>query len=372
MILVITFELLSKSGDARRGRLTTPHGDSPTPAFMPVATQASVKSLTPRQVEETGSRILLSNTYHLMLRPGAETVASLGGLHRLMNWDGPILTDSGGFQVASLSSLRQVEDKGVTFRSHLDGSLHELTPERAVAIQEKLGSDIAMVLDECVLYPASQEKAREAANRSLGWARRSREAHRLEEQALFGIVQGGVFSEIRRENAQALVELGFPGFGIGGLAVGESKELTYEMTALTVQELPADRPRYLMGAGTPLDIVEAVAKGVDLFDCVLPTRNARNGTLFTSAGKLAIKNARFSDDSSALDPECPCYTCRHFSRAYLRHLFLAREMTSATLNTIHNLTFYQTLMARLRTAIESDRFEVERRELTRKLSETPT
>jgi len=370
MAAVITFELLSSSGDARLGRLTTPHGNSPTPAFIPVATQGSVKSLTPRQVEETGSRIVLCNTYHLMLRPGAETVASLGGLHRLMNWDGPILTDSGGFQVASLSSLRRVEDKGVAFRSHLDGSLHELTPERAVAIQEMLGSDIAMVLDECVQYPASQEKAREAADRSLDWARRSREVHRLEEQALFGIVQGGVFSEVRRENAQALVELGFLGYGIGGLAMGEPKELTYEMTTLSVQELPTDHPRYLMGAGTPLDIVEAVARGVDLFDCVLPTRNARNGTLFTSEGKLAIKNARFGRDPSPLDPECPCYTCRHFSRAYLRHLFLAREMTSATLNTIHNLTFYQRLMARLRTAIEFDRFEAERRELTKKLSET--
>jgi queuine tRNA-ribosyltransferase len=339
---------------------------------MPVATQGSVKSLTPRQVEDTGSQILLSNTYHRMLRPGAEQVASLGGLHRLMSWNGPILTDSGGFQVASLSSLRRVEEEGVTFRSHLDGSLHVLSPERAVLIQEKLGSDIAMVLDECVLYPASQEKAREAAERSLRWARRSLEAHQRPEQALFGIVQGGVFAPIRRANARALVELGFEGYGIGGLAVGEPKEVTREMTALSIEELPADRPRYLMGAGTPLDIVEAVAQGVDLFDCVLPTRNARNGTLFTSEGKLAIKNARFSDDPSPVDPECSCYTCHHFSRAYLRHLFLAREMTSATLNTIHNLSFYQGLMARLRRSVEEDRFETERAELTEKLSETST
>jgi len=339
---------------------------------MPVATQGTVKALTPRQVEETGSQIVLSNTYHLMLRPGAERVASLGGLHRLMAWDHPILTDSGGFQVASLASRRRVEDGGVTFRSHIDGSLHELTPERAVAIQELLGSDIAMVLDECVLYPASQERAREAAARSLRWARSSLEAHRRPDQALYGIVQGGVFTDLRRDNARALVELGFDGYGIGGLAVGEPTELTREMTELTVEELPPDRPRYLMGSGTPFDIVEAVARGVDLFDCVLPTRNARNGTLFTSNGKLAIKNARFTDDSSPIDPDCSCYTCRHFSRAYVRHLFMAREMTAATLNTIHNLTFYQGLVARLRKAILEDRFPSERRELVDRLSGAST
>jgi queuine tRNA-ribosyltransferase len=335
---------------------------------MPVATQGSVKALTPRQVEETGSQIVLSNTYHLMLRPGAEQVASLGGLHRLMSWHGPILTDSGGFQVASLASLRQVKEEGVTFRSHIDGSLHELTPVGAVAIQELLGSDIAMVLDECVLFPASQETARAAASRSLRWARRCRDAHRRSDQALYGIVQGGVFPDLRRENARALVELGFDGYGIGGLAVGEPTELTREMTSVCVAELPTDRPRYLMGSGTPVDIIEAVARGVDLFDCVLPTRNARNGTLFTSHGKLAIKNARFAGDPSPVDADCPCYTCRNFSRAYLRHLFLAREMTAATLNTIHNLTFYQGLMATLRRAIEENRFASERRELIDRLS----
>ena len=339
---------------------------------MPVATQASVKSLTPREVEETGSRMVLSNTYHLMLRPGAERVARLGGLHRLMGWDGPILTDSGGFQVASLASLRHVDDESVTFRSHIDGSLHKLTPERAVAIQELLGSDIAMVLDECVLYPSTRETARVAAARSLGWARRCLEAHRSPDQALYGIVQGGVFADLRRENAQALVELGFEGYGIGGLAVGEPTALTGEMTALAVEELPADRPRYLMGSGTPLDIIEAVARGIDLFDCVLPTRNARNGTLFTSVGKLAIKNARYTEDPSPIDPDCSCYTCQRFSRAYVRHLFLAREMTAATLNTIHNLTFYQNLMARLGKAIEEDRFSSERRELINRLSATST
>jgi len=369
---LIGFHLISTSSGARRGRLITPHGEVPTPTFMPVATQASVKALTPRQVEETGTLVVLSNTYHLMLRPGAETVARLGGLHRFMGWAHPILTDSGGFQVASLAPLRRVEEDGVTFRSHLDGSLHALTPERAVAIQELLGSDIAMVLDECVLYPASEERARQAAARSLRWARQSLEAHHRLGQALYGIVQGGVFAELRRENARALVELGFAGYGIGGLAVGEPPELTREMTALTVSELPLDRPRYLMGSGTPLDIVEAVAQGIDLFDCVLPTRNARNGTLFTSQGRLTIKNARFSDDPSPIDPECSCYCCQHFSRAYLRHLFLAREMTAATLNTLHNLSFYQGLMARLRRAIEEDRFSSERRQLVDRLRDAST
>jgi queuine tRNA-ribosyltransferase len=362
------YRLIARSAGARRGLLATAHGEVPTPAFMPVATQGSVKALTPRQVEETGSQIVLSNAYHLMLRPGAESVARLGGLHRLMSWHGPILTDSGGFQVASLASLREVKEDGVTFRSHIDGSLHELTPERAVTIQELLGSDIAMVLDECVLFPASRETARAAASRSLRWARRCRDAHRRPDQALYGIVQGGVSADLRRENARALVELSFDGYGIGGLAVGEPTELTREMTSVSVAELPPDRPRYLMGSGKPVDIIEAVACGVDLFDCVLPTRNARNGTLFTSHGKLAIKNARFAEDPSPIDADCPCYTCRNFSRAYLRHLFLAREMTAATLNTIHNLTFYQGLMARLRRAIEEDRFPSERRELVDRLS----
>ena len=362
------YRLIARSAGARRGLLATAHGEVPTPAFMPVATQGSVKALTPRQVEETGSQIVLSNTYHLMLRPGAEPVARLGGLHRLMSWHGPILTDSGGFQVASLASLREVKEEGVTFRSHIDGSLHELTPERAVAIQDLLGSDIAMVLDECVLFPASRETARAAASRSLRWARRCRDAHRRPDQALYGIVQGGVSTDLRRENARALVELDFDGYWIGGLAVGEPTELTREMTSVCVAELPSDRPRYLMGSGKPVDIIEAVACGVDLFDCVLPTRNARNGTLFTSHGKLAIKNARFAEDPAPVDADCPCYTCRNFSRAYLRHLFLAREMTAATFNTIHNLTFYQGLMTRLRQAIEEDRFASERRALVERLS----
>jgi queuine tRNA-ribosyltransferase len=353
------FERLVRSGGARRGRLITRHGEVATPAFMPVATAASVKSLTPRQVEELGCEILLSNTYHLMLRPGADRVAALGGLQRFMSWGKPVLTDSGGFQVASLAALRRVTDEGVTFRSHLDGSLQALTPERAVDIQEKLGSDIAMVLDECLLYPAERSEARAAAVRSLDWARRSKRAkigHARPDQALFGIVQGGAFEDLRRENARALVDLDFDGYGVGGLAVGEPKETMRAMTAATTAELPEDRPRYLMGVGTPLDILQSVALGIDMFDCVLPTRNARNGTLFTSAGRIAIKNARYASDEGPLDPDCRCYTCSNFSRAYLRHLFVAREMTASTLNTIHNLHFYIDLMRRIRLAIEEDRF----------------
>jgi queuine tRNA-ribosyltransferase len=274
-----------------------------------------------------------------------------------MSWKRPILTDSGGFQVASLKALRRVTDEGVVFRSHLDGSLHALSPERAVDIQEKLGADVAMVLDECLLYPSERGDARAAAMRSLDWAARAKKARTRSDQALFGIVQGGVFEDLRRENGRALLELDFEGYGIGGLAVGEPKELLREMTAISASELPEDRPRYLMGVGTPLDILESVALGIDLFDCVLPTRNARNGTLFTSSGKVAIKNARHASDEGPLDPECRCYTCSHFSRAYLRHLFLAREMTSSTLNTIHNLQFYIDLMRRIRQAIEEDRFD---------------
>ncbi|MFQ5789654.1 MAG: tRNA guanosine(34) transglycosylase Tgt [Acidobacteriota bacterium] len=362
------FQLLARDSGARRGILRTAHGQVATPAFIPVATQGSVKALTHRQVLEAGAEILLCNTYHLMLRPGAERIAALGGLHRLIGWDGPILTDSGGFQVASLSSLRTVTDDGVTFRSHLDGSPLHLTPERAVEIQEMLGSDVAMVLDQCLLYPVERGAAWEAANRSLRWAVRCRAQHRRQGQALFGIVHGAVFPELRRENARALVELELDGYAIGGLAVGEPKPLMREMTSVTTELLPEESPRYLMGVGTPVDIVESVARGVDLFDCVLPTRNARNGTLFTSQGKLSIKNARYAHDPSPPDTECPCYTCAHFSRAYLRHLFLAREMTAASLNTIHNLSFYLRLMAVLRDAIQAGRFAALRGEVNDRLS----
>jgi queuine tRNA-ribosyltransferase len=364
---MFSFQLLAQSSGARRGKMTTAHGVVDTPAFMPVATQGSVKSLTHREVRQTGCQMLLANTYHLMLRPTAEKIAALGGLHRFMSWEGPILTDSGGFQVASLAALRRVTDEGVTFRSHLDGSSHLLTPERAVAIQEMLGSDVAMVLDECVLYPAEPEDVRLAAQRSLTWARRSIEVHKKGDQALFGIVQGGVSEESRRENARALLDLGFVGYGIGGLAVGEPTELTREMTAASAEEIPEQLPRYLMGAGTPRDLLESVALGVDLFDCVLPTRNARNGTLFTSAGKISIKNRCYSEDARPLDSNCHCYTCANHSRAYLRHLYLAHEMSAATLHTVHNLSFYMDLMRRIREAIEADEFEALRRDLSEKL-----
>lgn len=364
---MFSFSLDKRSGGARRGKLTTAHGAIETPCFVPVATQAAVKSLTQAQVDELGAQIVLSNTYHLMLRPGAERVAALGGLHRFMAWNKPILTDSGGFQVASLAALRRISDEGVSFRSHLDGSLHALSPERAIDIQEKLGSDIAMVLDECVAYPCERDQVERAAARTVLWAKRSRVLPRSTEQARFGIVQGGVFSDLRQENVRALVDLDFDGYGIGGLAMGEPQDLTLEMTERTTAELPPDRPRYLMGAGTPQDLLESVARGVDMFDCVLPTRNARNGTLFTSKGKLAIKNARYADDPGPVDPACLCYSCRSFSRAYLRHLFIAQEMTAATLNTIHNLHFYLQLMAEMRRAIEEDRFEALRKKLGKEL-----
>jgi queuine tRNA-ribosyltransferase len=364
------FTLIARSGRARRGRLRTAHGDVETPVFMPVATQGAIKALTPSQVEALGCEILLSNTYHLMLRPGAERVAALGGLHRFMDWGRPLLTDSGGFQVASLAALRRVDEDGVTFRSHLDGTPKRLTPERAMDVQEKLGADVAMVLDECLLYPAERSAAKLAAERSLRWAERCRLARRLPDQAIFGIVQGGTYEDLRRENARALVAMNFEGYGIGGLAVGESTEETRVMTELTTGELPEDRPRYLMGAGTPLDIAESVALGVDMFDCVLPTRNARRGTLFVSGGKLSIKNSRFAADERPLDPECRCHTCSRFSRAYLRHLFLAKEMSAATLNTIHNLHFYLDLMRRIRSAIEEDRFPALLRELRSRLEPT--
>ena len=367
---MFSFELLSQSSGARRGKLRTAHGSVDTPAFMPVATQGSIKSLTHRQVKEVGSQIILSNTYHLMLRPGAEKVETLGGLHQFINWKGPILTDSGGFQVASLAALRQVTDEGVTFRSHIDGSPHFLTPERAVSIQERLGSDIAMVLDECVSYPSSAQEVQDAAERSLRWAECGQKAHQRSDQALFGIVQGGVSREVRQANARALVDLGFDGYGIGGLAVGEPTEITRQMTEISTAELPLDRPRYLMGAGTPADLLESVARGVDMFDCVLPTRNARNGTLFTHHGKISIKNACHKEDESPLDRECSCYTCSNFSRAYLRHLYQAKEMTAATLNTIHNLTFYLSLMGYMRKAIEENCFDAFRHDMVAKLSET--
>jgi queuine tRNA-ribosyltransferase len=363
------FEVLKTDpSGARLGRMTTPHGIVETPAFLPVGTAGTVKGLTQQALEELGVRLLLANTYHLYLRPGHELIARMGGLHRFMSWQGGILTDSGGFQVFSLADLRKVSDEGVRFRSHLDGSEHMLTPEKAIEIQRALGSDIGMVLDECIEYPASRERARAAATRTLDWARRSRAALDAvqnigdlngaetprgcnPEQVFFGIVQGGTYGDLRREHAERLVDLGFPGYAVGGLAVGEPHELTCEATAAAAEILPAERPRYLMGVGKPEQIADYVRCGIDMMDCVLPTRNARNGCLYTRQGPLHIKNARFADDNRPLDEACGCMVCLRYSRAYLRHLFQANEILAAILNTHHNVYFFLDLMKAIREAI---------------------
>jgi queuine tRNA-ribosyltransferase len=355
------FELLKTTPEgARRGRLHTPHGTIETPAFMPVGTAATVKGLTQEMLEELGTEILLGNTYHLYLRPGHEQIRELGGLHRFMSWPRAILTDSGGFQVFSLSKLRKVTDEGVRFRSHLDGSEHFLTPEKALEIQMALGSDIMMVLDECIEAPASYEQTQKAATRTLDWARRSREAFSRRRphsegalgQALFGIVQGGTHADLRRQSARDLVTLDFDGYAIGGLAVGEPHSVTCEMTAEVTALLPAEKPHYLMGVGKPEDIPDYVTRGIDMMDCVLPTRNARNGCLFTSRGRLVIRNAQYVGDSRPVDESCICAVCRRYSRAYLRHLFMADEILGAVLATHHNVHFYLDLMRRIRQAIE--------------------
>lgn len=336
---------------ARLGEMNTAHGRVSTPAFMPVGTQATVKAVTPAECRSLGVQILLANSYHLYLRPGVEVIKAHGGLHRFMGWDGPILTDSGGFQVMSLAKLRKVTPEGVLFQSHLDGSEHLLSPERAVAIQEDLGADIIMALDECTPYPATYDYSRQSMALTTSWAKRCRAAKKGAGQALFGIVQGGMYEELRAESARSITGLDFDGYAIGGLSVGESKGLLRGMVEATVPHLPQDKPRYLMGVGTPLDLVEQVARGVDLFDCVIPTRNARTGTLFTSRGRIVIKHARYGSDLGPLDPSCTCYTCTTFSRAYLRHLFQAGEILASRLNTIHNLTFYLGLMAEIRRAV---------------------
>ena len=334
---------------------------------MPVGTQGAVKALTPQHLEEIGASIILGNTYHLMLRPGDELIARRGGLHKFIGWNGPILTDSGGYQVFSLAERRKIEENGVEFRSHLDGSTHLLTPESAVDIQLNLGSDIAMVLDECPALPSTPEIIDVSLQLTARWARRCRERF-LERKKIpgplttvtqkqFGIVQGGIVPELRKKSAELTVSIGFDGYAIGGLSVGEPNESMYHVVETTTPLLPSDHPRYLMGVGTPIDLVECVARGVDMFDCVMPTRNARNGQLFTSEGPLNIKNAQFSEDDGPADPACHCYTCRNFSRAYLHHLFRAKEMTAATLNTLHNLSFYLDTMQRIREAIAFGRFE---------------
>ncbi|MBN2231964.1 MAG: tRNA guanosine(34) transglycosylase Tgt [Deltaproteobacteria bacterium] len=346
------FQLDAVDGAARAGRVTTAHGEFATPCFMPVGTRGTVKGMTPRQLaEDVGARVILANTYHLLLRPGPELVREFGGLHRFVGWDGPILTDSGGFQVFSLAALRTLDEDGVTFRSPIDGSRHRLTPERAVAVQETLGADIIMAFDECTPYPATRDEARDSLLLTARWAARSRAARRRDDNLLFGIVQGGMYPELRRESAERTVAIGFDGYALGGLSVGEDKETMAEMIAVSAPLLPAARPRYLMGVGRPEDLVLAVTHGIDMFDCVMPTRNARNGMYFTAAGPLVIKQARYRDDHRPIDAECDCYACRHFSRAYLRHLYTSSEILAAVLGTLHNLCFYQRLMARMREHI---------------------
>ncbi len=350
------FEVLKTDpSGARLGRLTTPHGVIDTPAFMPVGTAATVKGMTQEMLEGLGVQVLLCNTYHLYLRPGHEAIRRLGGLHRFMSWPHAILTDSGGYQVFSLADLRKVTDEGVRFRSHLDGSEHFLTPEKAVEVQLALGSDIQMVLDECIEYPASHEHARHAAARTRDWARRSRDYFAAHgdpgQQVQFGIVQGGAHADLRRQSADQMIELDFPGYAVGGLAVGEPHTLTCEMTAEVTARLPAERPRYLMGVGKPEDLADYVRHGIDMMDCVLPTRNARNGCLFTSQGRVLIKNACYAEDPGPVDESCRCLVCRRYSRAYLRHLFMANEILAAVLNTHHNLYFYLDIMRKIRDAI---------------------
>ncbi len=325
---------------------------------MPVGTQATVKTLSPADLREIGAEIILSNTYHLFLRPGHELIREFGGVHGFMQWDRPVLTDSGGVQVFSLAELRKVSYEGVTFQSHIDGGAkHFITPEYAVEIQEALGADIMMAFDECIPYPATKDYALESLERTHRWAKRCRDAKKETGQALFGIVQGGMYADLRERSARTLVDFGFDGYAIGGLSVGETKPLMYEMIEKTVPHLPVDRPRYLMGVGTPEDLVEGVDRGIDMFDCVMPTRNARNGTFFTSFGKVSIRNSRYERDHGPLDPACGCYTCRTFSRAYLRHLFNAGEVLALRLGTIHNLSFYLDLMREIRKSIDEDRFK---------------
>jgi len=350
------FELLARDGRARAGCLHTPHGAVPTPAFAPVGTQATVKSLTPAQVAALGATIVLANTYHLYLRPGAERIAALGGLHEFMSWPGPILTDSGGFQIFSLSQTRQVDADGVTFRSHLDGSEHRLTPERSIAIQENLGADIIMALDEC---PEPHDRAynEQALERTHAWAERCLQSKRRADQALFGIIQGGIFPDLRRRSAERIASLPFAGIAVGGLSVGETKAEMHAMLDLVEPILPAERPRYLMGVGSPEDLVEGVLRGIDLFDCVLPTRMARNHTALTRSGRLNLRGAAFADDRRPIDSACNCYTCQSFTRAYVRHLCTAGEMLAATLLSIHNLHLLTTLAADLRQAVTDGRLQ---------------
>lgn len=357
------FELLASDGAARRGRMTFPRGAVETPAFMPVGTYGTVKALTPEEITATGAQIILGNTFHLMLRPGTQIIRAHGDLHDFMHWHGPILTDSGGYQVFSLAGMRQIREEGVTFRSPINGDRIFLGPEEAVAVQQALGSDILMSFDECTPYPADHDTARTSMELSMRWAERCRTAHGDAPGALFGIVQGGMHPELRRESLARLTAIGFPGYAVGGLSVGEPEDERRAVLDATVPAMPAQQPRYLMGVGTPLDIVDAVGRGIDMFDCVIPTRHARNGFLYTSAGVVKLRNARHRTDTGPLDPDCDCAACRHYSRAYLHHLDRCGEILGARLNTLHNVTFYQRLMRRLRQAIEDGTFAATASEL---------
>ena len=352
------FEVLKKDiqSGARLGRIMTSHGEVQTPVFMPVGTQGTVKALLPETLSELGVEMILGNTYHLYLRPGHQLIRDLGGLHHFMHWDKPILTDSGGFQVYSLGALRKINEAGVLFQSHIDGSRHFISPEIAVSIQEALGSDIVMCLDECTPYPVTLREAEKSLDLTLQWAVRSKKAAKNSEQALFGIVQGGMYPDLRKKSVEKLVEINFDGYALGGLSVGEPKEIMMNTVVNINPLLPFDKPRYLMGVGLPEDIVACVDHGVDLFDCVIPTRSARNGLLFTNHEKVVIKHARYRDDPLPVDRLCDCYTCRNYSRAYLRHLFMAKEILAMVLNTIHNVRFYMRLMERIREAIREDRY----------------
>jgi queuine tRNA-ribosyltransferase len=358
---MFSFEITARSetGPARTGKIKTAHGDIDTPVFMPVGTLGSVKSLSPEELTGAGAQILLGNTYHLYLRPGCDVIERFSGLHRFMNWNGPLLTDSGGFQIFSLGRLMEITEEGAAFRSHIDGSLHLLTPEKAIEIQHCIGADIIMCLDQCIPYPASPEEAREAMDRTTRWAKRCKAAWAGREAGactLFGIAQGGMYANLRRESIAALVDIDFPGYAVGGLSVGEPKGLMYEMGEISLAALPDKAPKYVMGVGTPEDLVELVARGADMFDCVMPTRNARNGQLFTRFGTMNISNTRNRMDTGPVEADCACYTCRNYSRAYLRHLYMNKELLAYRLNTIHNIHYYTHLMAQIRSAIESGEF----------------
>lgn len=353
----MNFSVSQTSGNARRGKLEFPRGTVETPAFMPVGTYGTVKGMLPKDIEEIGAHIILGNTFHLMLRPGTDVVKEHGTLHDFIQWDKPILTDSGGFQVFSLGDMRKITEEGVTFKSPINGSKVELTPERSMEVQRDLGSDVVMIFDECTPYPATEEQAKESMELSLRWAKRSKAAHGDSPSALFGIVQGGMYENLRDVSLEGLTEIGFDGYAIGGLSVGEPKDEMMKVLSYITPKMPEDKPRYLMGVGKPEDLVEGVRRGVDMFDCVMPTRNARNGHLFTTEGVIKIRNAKHRHDTSTLDSECDCYTCTNFSRAYLHHLDKCQEMLGAQLNTIHNLRYYQRLMAGIRAALEADNFD---------------